>query len=837
MDIIEKQHQIEKDAHDYSYSRFYNEISKRIKSNSGHELPESMLLIKLSIDLIANKIDEYFEAPLKGIANRERLLIYEWKDNTKGLALLLLNSLISSCSKDPYTTLIAMSKNIMHALKQHHLMLKLKQEQPLLHSYIEREYKVRGKGYIRSRKIKLAKMKTAFSEEIISATTLRVGTNLIDLVVKSGANLINLVKLKDKNKTTYVLSYTKEAQDLIANSRNLTFFNFQKFPIFVAPPKPWTEFHGSMGYYNKSLYDGYLIKSKGKNKKLLKQYFLNKEIKRYSDVVNRIQNTKWRINKNVLDVMNHIVDNNIVEPTSTRDNPCLIGGLPYCRHQSVEDYVNVYDYGEVHEEGKYKGMPKTIAKYKEWYKACEIQKEKILVNRSKAIMLFLALKDAIKFKDEPAIYFSYQADFRGRLYPIQQHLNPQLKGNIKCLLEFSEGVPIENEEQEAWFMVHGANCYGFDKLSYEERIDKICSYDKEIRDVVDNPIKSTFWTEADEPLLFLAWCYEYVAYKDNPTTFLSHIPIALDATCSGIQIYSGLLLDREGALAVNVIGQNRQDIYQKVADKVNNYLRIGDYSKTITFNKSDGTIHEVSCVEEAESLIDKVTRTFTKRNTMTQPYSVTKYGMYQQLIEVLDELEQENNVVWKGDKWIVARLLTSLNDRAIVETVKGARVGQEYLKAVTKEITKQGEYIFYTTPILDFPVLQKIHKSKLNRVSTQFGSLSLRSELPALDSIKMVNGIAPNYIHSLDATLMFLTVEKMKQCNSFHLIHDSFGVPINQVELLNESVRESYVELFQTLPLLKFIKQVAPHREEEVQGIMINTLDIEEVYDSLYIFS
>ena len=837
MDIIEKQYQIEKDAHDYSYARFQNELHKRIKSNSGHELPEGMLLIRLSIELIGAKLDDYFNAPLKGIANRERLLIYEWKDNTKGLALLLLNAIISSCSKDPYTTLISMSKNIMFALKQHHLMLKLKQEQPLLHSYIEREYKVRGKGYIRSRKIKLAKMKTAFSEEIMSSTSLRVGTTLIDLVVKSGANLINLVKLTEKKKTVYVIAYTSEAQDLVIKNRTTSFFDFQKYPIFVAPPKPWTEFKGSMGYYNNTIYEGYLIKSKGKNKKLLKQYFLNKEIKRYSDICNKIQETKWRINTNVLDVMNHIVDNNIVEPKSTRDNPYLIGGLPYCRHQAVEDYVNVYDYGEVHEEGRYKGMPKDMKQYKEWYKACEIQKEKILVNRSKAIMLFLALKDAIKYRDEPNIYFSYQADFRGRLYPIQQHLNPQLKGNIKCLLEFSEGVPIENEEQEAWFMVHGANCYGFDKLSYEERIDKICSYDKEIREVVANPIKSTFWTEADEPFLFLAWCYEYVSYKDNPTDFLSHIPIALDATCSGIQIYSGLLLDREGALAVNVIGQERQDIYQKVADKVNHYLKIGDYPTSITFKKADDSEHELSTIVEAESLVGKINRTLTKRNTMTQPYSVTKYGMYQQLIEVLDELEQENNVIWKGDKWVVARLLTGLNDRAIVETVKGARVGQEYLKEVTKEITKNGEYIFYTTPILEFPVLQKIHKSKINRVSTQFGSLSLRSELSSLDTIKMVNGIAPNYIHSLDATLMFLTVEKMKQCNSFHLIHDSFGVPINQIELLNESVRESYVELFKTLPLLRFIKQVAPHRQEEVQNIMLNTLDIEEVYDSLYIFS
>lgn len=838
MDLVNVQKKIEKDAYDYSYQRFMNEIQKRIKQDSAHELPEGMMLIKATIDLVSNKIDDYFKAPLKGLKNRERMLLSDWFENTDGLALIAINAIISSCSKEPYVPVTRIARNIAKYISQHHIMLSLTKQLPKLTSYLEREYKSRGKRYIQSRKLKLGKMKASFNEDLITRDGLMMGTTVLDLVLKSGANLVETsVIMENKNKKQSVIMFTQETLQLISLNRANNLINFQKYPIFVVPPQDWKGITGNLGYYDHNYYHGMLIKTKGKNKKLLKQYFQTKSIPKYIEIVNRIQKTKWKINKNIYEVMNTIIDSNLVEPSSPRNNPSLLGGLPYCLHQDVSDYVKASDFGEVYTEGKYAGYPVDRESYRQWYKATEIQKEKILVNRSKAIMLFLALSDAKAYLNYPAIYFSYQACFRGRLYPVQQHLNPQLKGYIKSLLEFSEGVPIENEEQEAWFYVHGANCFGFDKLEYEERIEKILALTKEIEAIVENPYKNVLWTEADEPFMFLAWCYEFVAYSKNPTEFRSTLPISLDATCSGIQVYSGLLLDGEGATAVNVRGETRQDIYQKVADKVNYFLSVGDYNKSIQFKKSDGTEHLVPTIVEANSLKGKITRTLTKRNTMTQPYSVTRYGMYQQLLEELNAMEDSNNVIWEGDKWVVARVLTELNDKAIVEIVKGARVGQEFLKQMTSIITKRGEYIFYTTPFFEFPVLQKIHKTAINRVKTQFGSLAIRSELENIDGNKMINGIAPNYIHSLDATLMFLTVDKLKDCNSFHLIHDSFGVPINQVEQLNEAVREAYVELFESKPLLRFIKQVNPEAVDLVDEIMINTLDLKDVYDSKYIFS
>ncbi len=121
--------------------------------------------------------------------------------------------------------------------------------------------------------------------------------------------------------------------------------------------------------------------------------------------------------------------------------------------------------------------------------------------------------------------------------------------------------------------------------------------------------------------------------------------------------------------------------------------------------------------------------------------------------------------------------------------------------------------------------------------TSELGKLSIGSYTDEIHTAKMVNGIAPNYVHSLDQTLMCLTIENMPECKSFHMVHDDYGVPINQIQSLNEGVRKAYVELFSSNPLEKFVKQVLPEWSDKVEDVMINTLDLEEVHESVYIFS
>ncbi len=301
---------------------------------------------------------------------------------------------------------------------------------------------------------------------------------------------------------------------------------------------------------------------------------------------------------------------------------------------------------------------------RKYFKDLEEQRDRVISNAGKAVMLNLVVANAREYVGEDELYFSYQYDFRGRIYPVQQHLQPQGKGEAKALLEFRHGCKITTDYELRWFKIHGSNCYGVDKAPYEERVNTINDLEEDIKLIAEDPIRHRhLWKDADSPYQYLAWCFEYADYLKDPENFVSHLPIALDATCSGIQIYSGLLRDNEGAESVNVVGDVRNDIYQEVADKVNGYLNKGDYQKHYSYTTGDGVSHEQSTVALANSIKGKITRNLTKRNTMTQPYSVTKFGMFEQLKSELSDLEDNGKKFWTGENWLMTKMLTDLNSR------------------------------------------------------------------------------------------------------------------------------------------------------------------------------
>jgi DNA-directed RNA polymerase len=779
---------------------------------------------------------------LRGKQSTVRAFILpEYHSSTRDLAYVILVSIVRSISKNVYVKATALMTQIVNAVHKSILLRRLNENNSNLDSYLDAKYSHRSKEYREKLKVKMIRNNSKLNINELDTFTLQLGATLLDIVIKSGCNIIEDKIINTKNKTIKHIVYTEECFRMVLQSRERLLTDYKKYPILVVPPKDWESFEDTGGYQLKDLYELPMIKCSGSSKKLLREYFGKKGLGVLNKVLNTIQQTPWRINKRVFDVMRYVFDNNIIDHKCQTNNPYLLGNLPYNGLLEAEDFVSPYNYDcEIWLDGKYKGLPKEKDKMLKYFRDIEEQNKLIIANRGKAIMTNLVLNNAEEYLDMDRIYFSYQFDFRGRIYPIQQHLQPQGDGKVKALLEFTEGCKLDTDEAVRWFMIHGANCYGFDKELYEDRIKKIQEKHTEILQVAQDPFKyRECWADADDPYLFLAWCFEYADYNANPNEFISHIPIALDATCSGIQIYSGLLLDKDGAKAVNVVGDTREDIYQRVADKANKYLEDGEYPKYVEFTTSDGVTHTEPTEALINSIRGKITRKLCKRNTMTQPYSVTKFGMYEQNKAELSDMENNNKKFWVGDAWLFAKVLTELNDRAITETVKGARVGQEYLKEVTKEVVGKGGYIFYNTPITDFPVLQKIHKTKVDRIQTPIGKLSIRKTIPEIHRQKMINGIAPNYIHSLDGTLLAYTVMKLYAdgVSNFHLIHDSYGVPANQVEYLNRRVREAYVEIFSEEPLSKWLLQVCKDYPVGVNDVMLNTLDLEEVYNSSYIFS
>ena len=76
--------------------------------------------------------------------------------------------------------------------------------------------------------------------------------------------------------------------------------------------------------------------------------------------------------------------------------------------------------------------------------------------------------------------------------------------------------------------------------------------------------------------------------------------------------------------------------------------------------------------------------------------------------------------------------------------------------------------------------------------------LSIASETKFIDKRKTGQSICPNFIHSLDASVLQLAVCKAKDygVDEFSLIHDSFGVVAPDVQKMGKALREAFCEIY-----------------------------------------
>lgn len=816
-DLIAVQIRNEERCYNASLDKYDNQVRKSIDNGSFVDSKEAIILFRATIDTVEAYIKKYRVLPLKGDNFTIRNMLCNAYKSDKDLSFMIIRCVLSVLIKCEEKILLA-GKRVSTVAQNYIRASNMEANNTDAYAALERRYKRYNKA---TREAKIKKVaRENINLDLKGDMALKLGVTLLELVDKSGCSLI----VKEQRTDAKYVRLSNETRALILQSK--TFFNslLTVYYPFVVTPRPWTEIEGSGGYYtNKSI--KFIRARNFKDFTIIRRH--NPDVSRLMAIINSIQETPYRINKRVLEVIEQIQDASIVDPTSPTKSPFLIGKIPYNMDMNARELVHKEAYPEL----------------KEYLRALDLQKELITRIQSKRIGFELSLMVAREFQQYDKIYFSYNTDFRGRLYPIQQYLNPQGTDQTKALLEFGEGQVL-TDRGLYWLKIHGANCYGYDKMIYSERIKAIESHHNEIMAVYEDPIgNSKYWYKTDNPLLYLAFCFSYGDYIHNPKGLCYNV-VQLDGTCSGLQMYAGLLKDKEGAEAVNVVNNDSltvSDVYAKVACEVNRLLEDGDYSKNINFTTRGGETRTLSTYIEANSLKGNITRSHTKRNTMTQPYSVTRRGMFEQLYDLLQEYEEENKVFWKGDKFVVATLLAELNDKAITKVVKGAKVGQKVLKDTLGKALRETklDYAYWETPIYRFPVVQRIKKEKRRQYKTSFGSLVLYDPTTETHILRMLNGIAPNFIHSLDATVLYRTVELCKEhnVNSFWLIHDSYGVLPNDVDTLNTSFRRAYVEVFKENPLEEWVNTIHKDSLEALQQIMINTLDLDEVIKSNYIIT
>lgn len=408
-----------------------------------------------------------------------------------------------------------------------------------------------------------------------------------------------------------------------------------------------------------------------------------------------------------------------------------------------------------------------------------------------------------RFKDVPEFYLPWSFDYRGRVYPIPSFLTPQDTDFGKSLLRFVVEAEMDSKA-EFWLAFQVATAYGLDKATIQERHEWVSLNNDLITRVALDPIGNLDeWANTEEPWQFLAACDEFYhccILRDRHTTGL---PVAVDATCSGLQILAGLARDQSTARLVNVLpGDTPQDAYKAVAEVAKTYLP-----------------------ENLAALLD---RKVTKRTVMTIPYNAKPFSNRQYIRAALKDKGAE----FSNDD---LKLITQAVIRAMNEVVPGPMAVMRWINEEVKEALNQGKTeISWTTPS-GFKVNQRLMKPNLVRVQMKLlGSCDLRvadGETSAIDKHRHKAATAPNLIHSLDASLLHIAFRDFPV--PFTVIHDSVLCRATDMDLLNQRVRDTYTELFSDSDFLnEFAVQIGANTPPPIIG----DFDPSAVKDSTYFF-
>ena len=419
------------------------------------------------------------------------------------------------------------------------------------------------------------------------------------------------------------------------------------------------------------------------------------------------------------------------------------------------------------------------------------------------------------------MYFPHNIDFRGRAYPGPPFLNHMGADNCRGLLLFAEGREL-GAQGLWWLKVHLANVYGYDKASFDDRLKFTEAHLIEIYDSVDNPLGgSKWWLGAEDPWQCLAACKELKSALQlpDPTRYVCQLPIHQDGTCNGLQHYAALGGDISGAQQVNLEpGPRPSDIYTGVAEIVK-----ADIAKDATNGN-----------ELAKYLDGKITRKIVKQTVMTNVYGVTFIGAKRQVLRQLEDLFPDfpdttaiNRhaaaiYIARGIFKALGNLFNGAHDIQYWLTDAAARISESISPEQVAYLCKDGESqksqsqfkvtvrkakgdpiaafksaVIWTTP-LKLPVVQPYRKADARRINTSLQSIAIRDATSSnpVDKAKQVQAFPPNFIHSLDATHMFLTALKCHEIGiSFASIHDSFWTHAGDVDTMNKVIREAFIRM------------------------------------------
>ncbi|MGL5583753.1 MAG: DNA-directed RNA polymerase [Cetobacterium sp.] len=630
-------------------------------------------------------------------------------------------------------------------------------------------------------------------------------TQFFAALIEHLAEVTDIFVSEQVNNREYRLSLSDKWADNINKEKDNTKTNIDSYSPMTVKPLKHTNLTSGKGGYLKAT-SPLLKRPVKKSGRVVKSVrdFTDKTAPDYFAFINRVQETPYCVNTKLLNILDHYYAMGMI----FNDYPVDIN----------EDLAKADAAKEIETRNKarlkwhtYKGTeytPLTEGTVR------KVESEYYNREEQRCTKTLALLDQAEEFSTYEAIYYPIFVDNRGRMYPYASGcLSYQGDEMSKALLHFANKKEINTDGVDSLFetlanTLKDENGMGLDKRVLADKSDMAAKWFGEHQEAFMNGDWSLFFTEQnsfEEPVTALAICIELVEFIKDPS-YKTGIICHRDARVSGSSIIGTALRDKEVMEMTSVLDWSYDGF-------------LGDAYTTTALSALKMCLEKAEAGDElAEGILcfkDVLfTRKVFKHVVMTFcSYGLTEHSLREYNSEQLD---------WKEELSLKHK---KLFDEIMIEALAVALPACDaYLKKAKMaggEVAKRDGMIAFTNPLSKFPVAFTAKRETVRTIEVRqpFKLIQLKISTPTNtpDTRKMGLATAPNIVHALDSSLLYL-VETKAQCE-LALIHDSVGSHPNDT---HSSVC-AYAQAMRVLAISDVFNDILEQMKVEHRIELINT--------------
>ena len=776
MKLIDLQKKLETDMKQQGVSNRLSRIQKNIKAEKESNNDYARAIMKHGIVDLTKHINDFINRSKSGLAGRKATAVHilDKFPDIDIVSFIVFKVVLDGASHTRTVTNVALA--IGGQLEDELMFSFFEKADNKLYKNLENHMKdTTHRKYRRMSVMQHYRKQGHVYKRLQKQEKLRLGLLMIDLMI----NKIGLIKLSNNGRSKKYIQLTESAVEWINNQKLNKYIALPVYLPCVIKPRKWTNPYDG-GYHSDKLANLKIVKTE--DKKLLKKLEEQNPQHLYR-AVNGLQDTGFIVNKKVLDVAMELYERGIevgcmmsAEPEPLPPKPYDIATNEIARKQWRHEAAKIHDIN-AH-------------------------------NVAKRLQTLCILNTAEKYADTK-FYHCYQADFRGRLYAVTGHFNPQGNDLAKALHLFAKGDELAFDNY-GWYKLYGSKLAGLTGY-FQASMEFDCKCSKIAQDPLEH---IDLWATQEKPFQYLAFCFDYFKFltsNRNDESYISHLPVHLDGSNNAYQHIASLCKDNKLAKAVNLTpttfidevwnydDSSKQDLYTEVLEQ----LMINFKSIFLANNQL-----------AKDWLREDINRSVIKKPILMIPYGGTDFG----IVNYLERLGWQEPKTQEHYRFLCKHIRLALN-----QVSPSCEYVMNYLKekAVTSWVSPSGFY-----------VQQEYKRQVGKRIETKLGTnriqLKIKEDTDIPDKKKLRASISANYIHSLDAANVHLAISKSlkKGLKQFITVHDSFATTGADIDKFIKIVRESFVELY-TKNDCPIYKELPP----------IGDYDVTEVIKALYIFS